>query len=432
MPVKLNFPSSIKTPLKLENNFFYWVVNKLTNIKKIFGIDDSKLNVTYTTSIENYVDCMKNEKTFVTIDATESRIRNLKNYLLFINVINNNNLVESINNIYDYQSIEKKIYNNIISKYNETIDDLKKLKSPNSDNNTINESIDNIIKYIIFLYSEYDDYITYEQQKNIFILILRYMYYNNNNLKTKFEKLSKLKNKILEIYNIDKKNKIDIKLCDMIDKKTEETYFLSIKNNCDIIKNIFDYENIFCNEQQTKLYICDIFKKILNNANILNDITNMNIDKYMNENEFKKLLESTFYNTFIQLETNYSINIEEDIKQTLIDEFSYNIGNLTLKVISPQLFDANATTGNRITAKNIDIYSKLDNKGYYCNINEFESDNIKLILNNYISYIVDINNNRNKLISLMNKIYIKINLDINEYNSLINIKDILENLKSSL
>ena len=435
---------NIKTPLKLENNFFYWVVNKLENLRTIFQKD--KINVTYTTSIENYINCIKNKKTFITIDASESRIRNLKNYLLYFNVITDKNLVTSIKNIENYKNIDYQISNDIISKYNQTKEYIDIINTKdiniytieninNEDNKDIKENIDKVINYFIYLYTVYNDYITYKQKIDIFKLLLIYIFISNNKklIENKIKQISDLKKKILDIYNISGKNKISCKEEIKIEEK-DNKFFSDLKNNCDAIKKIFDYEQIFCNDKK-KLYICDIFKEILYNNEIISNITNAEINKYMKYLEFKKLLILTFENTLNEINETYNFNVEENIKQTFIDNFIENDGILSLKVISPQLFDANATTGNKITAKNLDIYSKLDNKGYYCNMNNIDdNENFDLILNDQqiekcYKFIFD---NKSRLILLIDKINEKKINDIEDYNILIEFKDNLKKIKDIL
>jgi hypothetical protein len=339
-------------------------------------------------------------------------------------------------------------------KYN---DNLKHINNLNNDNpDTVNQSIKNIVLYLIYLYNNNYIYIDIKYGKDIFIILLKYLIYTNDNLKN--TKIQDLKTKILKIYKITKEEKLNINNCSSIDKYTIDTNnkdiknnndkdnndnkdnkevndidkFNKIKNTCTEIKNIFDYENIFCKDLQ-KIYICDIFKNILKNSEILNKITNSDVRPYDNDEKFKILLKQTFNNVYENIKKLYELDIEEDTKQILIDQFVENDGKISLKIISPQIFDANSTTGSKITSKDLDVYSKLDNNGFYCNINHFDQNDIS-ILNNYKSIISEINLNRNNLIPLVTLIdeneISKTNLKI--YKIIEDIKILFNELKTSL
>ena len=421
----------IKKPSYIENNYFYWLLNKFNQLQDIFSKNELP-KVIFTTSIENYTKCVSKEKSFLTIDAIESRIRNFKNYLLFNNIVydqNLNEIEEEIENISTYNTDYKIKYNQINMIFNNIEKNIDNLELNYKDN------IDKIIKYFVYMFN-YNEYLSFNTLRYLFIIILKYIIIKNeydiklidftNKIKKIHENSNNIK-KINETLNQNIKN--NYINCNSIDKYLNEDKnnidYINIKNNCNSIKEIFDFQNIICNNNE-KYYLCDIIRFFMENFDEIvkkktsqdkpSDffITSNILYKYDKLSEYIKLIKNTYNSVYNEIiETLNTFEYEEDIKNSLTQKFIENEGNISLKIISPQLFDANATTGNKITAKHLDINAELDNTGYYCNIGNFDINQINYIknMNNYSNIFNELYNQRS---ILKNTLYSSYGKEINK------------------
>jgi len=398
----------------LEENFFYWLIHRqyypMDINGKIYKLENS-LNVVFSSSIENFSECISKDTNTLCIDASSKIISNFKNMLIV------NNILKIYPNIY---TLENKI-NDFKNSINNDIYFITKKQSEDV-YNYIKKNLSNIISDIVKINMNKQIELNYEDTLNIYYnlsLIFRLCIINEistENLNIIFYILNGPNNPFRK--NLDE---ILISKFDISKDESARDYFLhTIKNlNYKSLFNINDEamlyllleENIInmTPEKSNFMKLIVIFKNITSHENILVDILDGKIENEISSNfeeilkmykmKKKKNRQNKDTNDFIieninyiykQLENEYKLDYEDIYKDEILSRIQYQtIANDTgakFKIIPPQIFDANTSTGKHISIRNKNLEEAMDSAEKFCLIDRYKK-NLDLYKQNNIDII---------------------------------------------
>lgn len=394
----------------LEENFFYWLLNRqyypMDKNERIYRLQNS-LDVVFSSSIENFSEYLSKDINTLCIDASSKIISNFKNMLIVNNILKKypdidsleNKIKECKSNINkDIYFIEKKqgeyVFDYIKKNLSNIISDIVKLNSENMSSSNKEELI-NIYYNLFLMYrlciineisTEYIEIIFY---------ILKYQYNlqniveniveNTENGKEFMNKLKILKYESwfnivdeYQLYMLTEEN--------IINQQIEPFYGFNINTIMKLIvilKNSDEYENIlkktFENEKERDKKFEELLTKFMRKK------------KRNRENKDKNdyITEKILY-IYNQLETEYRIEYEDIYKDEILSRIQYetisNDTEVKFKIIPPQIFDANTSTGKHISIRKKNIEDALDGSDKFCIIDKYKK-NLQLFYENKINII---------------------------------------------
>jgi hypothetical protein len=349
--------SNMSIPSNLENNLFYWLIIRQQNPIPGYNMilhknTTNKPEIVFSSSIENFSDCISKIPSILSIDASEVRIDNFKNILVYEDLKSHR---QDLNNV--TKEIEGKLTNYLKSKdIGEFI--INNIKTTEDTFNILNKILqDKVYNYDTIFDEPFD--------------VSKIKYENTMDEDTTEEKII---NDIVEEFSIHKNN-----------------YLISLQTLYQILNFIQ------LNQENAYYYLYSTLKLLINNINIsiyINTITNLYQEKNIDDLnkifiQFKTAVfdrksrlnllyeeqeKSKTYDDFIdEIVKNYSLSYEDKFhevfniiaEEKLTDRKSTNIN---YKIILPQLFDANATTGKRILIRDFTVANQIDYDGFFCDV----------------------------------------------------------------
>ena len=344
--------TSINSILKIniEENFFYWVIMKDIHESNILQ------ELIFTTTIENFSDCIPNYKSYISIDASDQRITNLKNTLMFQQLKissgkDKNFLQEKILDAkkYIYEELRIKDDYNVFEFLRKNKDYFFKLmKQKDID---VNEILD-IFYYISLLYNLYTKMMYNSEQLLHLFITINYKYLDFiKGLDITHQILSKSDNIILS------------KACKMmIENKNELTKLIVLKDS---------FINDLTNTSE------DIEKLIKEKNEFETDIQGNNIFTYCEKmiTGFCKSVSGIFSSIYNKI--NYNIYIKNKFKQELKNNLLKSNINDKINEIKKEINENKKEINEKINESviNYDILRYL--KKYFKIVND---ENIKYLL----------------------------------------------------
>ena len=406
----------------LEENFFYWLIHRQHYPMGINGIMyklENQLDVVFSSSIENFSECISNDKNTLCIDASSKIIGNFKNMLIVNNILKKypnlnslenkiNEFKNSINNdIYFFTKKQgEEVFNYIRKNLSEIISDIIKINSIGK--NILNET--NIYENILNIYYNLLLILRLCIINEISTEYINTIFYILNGPGGVLEKLQI--NNLLGVFDI-------IKSFERIQSVGNRENFLNImKKNYNSWFNINDEtllyllldENIIeINKERTILMKLVVIFSNIDNSEKINDILSVKLDnddksnfektlklfmsKKKKNRQFKDkndyIIEHLNY-IYKQLEDSYKIDYEAIYKDEIMSRIQYEaISNDTgakFKIIPPQIFDANTSTGKHITIRKKNIEDAFDSSDKFCKIDKYRQ-NLELYKKNNIDII---------------------------------------------
>jgi len=399
----------------LEENFFYWLIHRqyfpMDINGKIYKLENS-LNSVFSSSIENFSECISKDTNTLCIDTSSKIISNFKNMLIVNNILKKypdihsletkiNDFKNSINN--DIYFITKKqsdkVYKYIKKKLSNIISDIVKINT-NRQNELNYEDILNIYYHLSLIFrlciindvsTEYLNLIFYIlngpngplQKLNLDELIIgKFKISEGETLREYF--LNKIKTlDYKSLFNVDDEAMLNLLLDENIINITpEKSMFMKL---IVIFKNITEHEYRLIDILDGKLEneISSNFDNTLNLYKIKKKKNRKNKDT----NDY--IIEHINY-IYKQLEDEYKIEYEDIYKDEILSRIQYQtIANDTgakFKIIPPQIFDANTSTGKHITIRKKNIEETMDSTEKFCSVDRYKK-NLYLYKKNNINII---------------------------------------------
>ena len=428
----------------LEENFFYWLINRQYNPiqpnGKIYTLKNS-LNIVFSSSIENFSECISKDTNTLCIDASSKIISNFKNMLIVNNILNKypseieienkiNDIKDIINN--DIYFITKKQGENVFGYLKKNLSDIiSEIVNINTSKEKFSSgelTLDyNTIVNIYYNLSLFFRMCIINEISTEYVNIIFYIL-NGPNGVLKYKPLEKL------IDGIENKEKFFAKLKNLnykfqLNINDEYLYYLLLDDNViyensesiDITlkkKMIMKFIVIFSNMSE----MIDVSENISKFDKILTSFKKKKrLSKKINKDESISSVENNYIIDHInyiyeQLENEYKFEYEDIYKDEILSRIHYEtISNETgakFKIIPPQIFDANTSTGKHITIKKKNLEEAMDGTEKFCIIDKYKK-NIDFYNKNKIDII--------KLIKDFDKKFDELSLlleKIKNYNSL--------------
>ena len=386
------------------------IKSNLTNLISIFNTNDN------TTEIDLKNDMFVNNKEKYSRNRINTSINNIKEN----NNNNNNDIIDlnHISKIFEFENMNKKIWEEIIS--------LNKYEIYNLDANKISNEICNDIFDLInfkmnsqYIQNNMGKSISIEKEKGIQILLKgksqnfndRYKCFNHQSLSCDYSPMIKrTKSNIVAFNNsilVEFKEEIKIKIKNEIknllnqinENKISAKYFTEVLSN--VIINILSEKGYKLNEQNIHIYLSFILKKAFYENQISSKIKFINKD-YKNIKKFKKRIYDKLQDQLTKLNSNIeSINNTIILQENKLKVLNNNIGIEKKKVGKNENININ---GNIILSLDEQNYIQLCRKA-----NSFINEK------NEIEKEIEIIENEKKLQKYQGEIKIKnMNNEINE------------------